>query len=164
MNTIKNGARIAEIKRKWLAAAITLIVMLLTLASCDRPVTHGGSDNITFSIGLATEEQLSNESDYAHIYDEAAMHTDWKIIVTVNGDADSFCFVELVESEDGAEEVGRILFEADNVKSGSSFIFHTYINDATMNRGISYKDKNGKVKTFGIDMNMDDGTVSLKEL
>lgn len=154
-----------QVVAKCFIAAVSFVtaltVILLTLASCGRAPNNVRTDGDALSISIAAEEQLLNGKSINY-YDEAAMSTDWKIAVTVNGDIESLLFVEIDDSDETV--IGRTLFEAHNVKQGSTYIFHTYINDAALNRGIRYKDKNGNVKTFASDVSMKDGTVYFKEL
>lgn len=115
---------------------------------------------IAVSIGEATEEQLSKDG-YVHFCDQDSHNTEWKIVVTVNAEIDSLSFIEIDESDE--TRIGKVLFEDESPKTGGSYIFHTYINDAALNRGISYKDKNGLVRYFGINFSMDDGSLNLIE-
>lgn len=66
--------------------------------------------------------------------------------------------------ESDALSIVKTLYQAESPKIGDAYIFHIYINDATRNRGVSYKDNNGQIKYFGIECNMNNGSVSLKEV
>ncbi len=118
--------------------------------------------NIAISINRATDAQLSNAVDYTHFFDQDSMDTTWKVVVTVNAQISSLSFVELDESEH--LKLGETLYEAKSPQIGSSYIFHTYINDATINRGISYVDQDGQTRHFAININMDNGAMYLSEI
>ena len=120
------------------------------------------SDRIAISLGIATSEQLINTTDYIHFYDSENVSNNYNIVITVNGQIDDLKFLELDESEN--LKVGKTLYEIESAKIGESYIFHTYINDAMLNRGISYKDKNGRIKHYGIELHMDSGSIDLKEI
>ena len=125
-------------------------------------IDAGSSDSIAISLGIATSEQLINTTDYIHFYDSENVSNNYNIVITVNGQIDDLKFLELDESEN--LKVGKTLYEIESAKIGESYIFHTYINDATLNRGISYKDKNGRIKHYGIELHMDSGSIDLKEI
>ena len=156
--------------RKRFVIMIMLIAFSLCLCACDKNSkasvnsnnSDGGNSSIAVSVSVATDEQLSNATDFIHFYDRDSINTDWKIVITVNEQIDGFEFLELDESD--ALSIGKTLYQAQFPKIGDAYIFHTYINDATLNRAVSYKDKNGQIKYFGIECNMNNGSVSLKEI
>ncbi len=98
-------------------------------------------------------------SDYVHFVDESGLSPNFKITVTAKETIDSFCFIELDEAED--LKVGKTLY----VHSvGKPLVIHTYLNDATLNRGISYVDESGEVIYMGFICDMKDGGVRLDEI
>ena len=163
-------------KRKMLAIFL-LAVLVVNVCSCDftpndkiDKETSDTKDSESLdndheaeilSISIATEEQLSKDG-YTHFYDQYSLNTEWKIVVTINAEIESFSFIEVDDSDKA--EIGKVLFEEESPVTGSLYIIHTYINDAGLNRGISYKDKNGHIRYFGIDFSMDDGSLNLIEL
>ncbi len=156
--------------------AITFVTVLMffvfsfCLYACDENSktsvnsnnSDGGNSSIAVSISVATDEQLSSATDFIHFYDADNINTDWKIVITVNEQINGFKFLELDESD--TLRVGKTLYQAESPKIGDAYIFHTYLNDATLNRAVSYKDKNGQIRYFGIQCNMNDGSVCLKEV
>ena len=156
--------------RKRFVIMLMLIAFSLCLYACDENAkatvnsnsSDGGNSSIAVSISVATDKQISNTTDYIHFYDRDNINTDWKIVITVNEQIDGFEFLELDDSD--ALSIGKTLYQAESPKIGEAYIFHTYINDATLNRAVSYKDKNGQIKYFGIECNMNNGSVSLKEI
>ena len=149
---------------------LMLVAFSLCLYACDENAkatvnsnsSDGGNSSIAVSISVATDKQISNTTDYIHFYDRDNINTDRKIVITVNEQIDGFEFLELDDSD--ALSIGKTLYQAESPKIGEAYIFHTYINDATLNRAVSYKDKNGQIKYFGIECNMNNGSVSLKEI
>ena len=148
-------------KKLPLILTVTLLI-LLSFVSCDGQVEKNESDTVAVSVCPATEEQLSNENDYIHFYDTDSINTEWKILLTVESQVESLSFTEIDESE--GTKLGKVLFEESSPSVGTSYIFHTYLNDATLNRGISYVDQSGNVRNFGIAVSMKDGTLYLMEI
>lgn len=148
-------------KKLPLILTVTLLI-LLSFVSCGGQVEKNESDAIAVSVCPATEEQLSNESGYVHFYDTDSINTEWKILLTVESQVESLSFTEIDESE--GTKLGKVLFEERSPSVGTSYVFHTYLNDATLNRGITYVDKSGNVRNFGIAVSMKDGTLYLKEI
>ncbi len=140
----------------------SVALILLSFVSCGEQVENSESDEIAISISTVTEEQLSNENEYVHFYDKGSVNTEWKILLTVESQVESLSFIEIDESE--GTKLGKVLFEERSPRVGASYIFHTYLNDAVLNRGITYVDKSGNVRNFGIAVSMKDGTVYLKEI
>ena len=146
-----------------------ILVFSLCLSACSGNLGDlesssdiSNSDSIAISLGIATSEQLINSTDYIHFYDSENVSNNYNIVVTVTGQIDDLKFLELDESEN--LKVVKTLYETESAKIGDSYIFHTYINDATLNRGISYKDKNGRIKYYGIQLSMGSGSIGLKEI
>lgn len=138
------------------------LLILLSFVSCAKQVDLDESDTVAVSVAAATDEQLSSEDGYVHFYDTDSINTEWKILLTVESQVESLSFIEIDESE--VAKVGKVLFEEKAPRVGDSYVFHTYINDATLSRGISYSNESGNVRYFGIAVSMKDGTVYLKEI
>ena len=148
-------------KKLPLILTVTLLI-LLSFVSCGGQVEKNESDAVAVSVCPATEEQLSNENDYIHFYDTDSINTEWKILLTVESQVESLSFTEIDESE--GTKLGKVLFEESSPSVGASYVFHTYLNDTTLNRGITYVDQSGNVRNFGIAISMKDGTLYLKEI
>jgi|GEM_PF-1995872 len=128
--------------------------------TCESNDTPANEKIIT--IQLIDEAQVGDYPTDAQYHDTKAPSQSWKIVVKAAKDVTDFRFVELDESE--ALTVGTTLFTQKTLKADSPVLLHTYINDATLNRGISYRDENGTVRYFGIAYSGRDGSLSLKEL
>ncbi len=104
--------------RKRFVIMLMLIAFSLCLCACDENAkasvnsnsSDGGNSNIAVSVSVATDEQLSNATDNIHFYDMDNINTDWKIVITVNGQVDGFEFLELDESD--ALNIGKTLYQA----------------------------------------------------
>ncbi len=156
--------------RKRFVIMLMLVVFSFCLYACNDKAeatvnsnsSDGSNSSIAVSVSVATDKQTSNTTDYVHFYDKGNVNTDWKIVITVNEQIDGLEFLELDNSD--ALSIGKTLYQSESPKIGEAYIFHTYINDATLNRAVSYKNKNGQIKYFGIECNMNNGSVSLKEI
>lgn len=135
---------------------VCFVIVLGILFGCSTDV---GESKVT--VALASEEQAADKDNFTHFYDELS-GGEWKLIFTVNKKVRDFKFLELDESE--KLKVADTLFSLDTFSDDSPLVVHTYINDATVNRGISFVDDNGKTRYYGIVVNMKDGAVSLKEI
>ena len=120
------------------------------------------AEQVAVSVELASAEDLADAGGRVHFYDTDSINTEWKLLVSVDSPLSKLCFIEINESE--GPEIGKSLFEAPSASVGDSFVFHTYINDTTLNRGISYTCEDGRVKYYGIAVSMKDGSLYLKEL
>jgi len=123
---------------------------------------YNSFDNALIIIKLIDQEHLSDYQNISQVHDTKAISHSWKIVVETTKDVTDFRFVELDESE--KLKVGDTVFEFETLKANTPVLFHTYINDATLNRGISYQDSNGVVRYFGFKCDANDGTVSLSEI
>lgn len=153
---------------------VTLFVIeLLSFSACDKNANGEMPSDVgdipadsplgmAVSMSIATEEQSSDTEGYIHFYDQDSIDTNWSVIITVNAPIKDFRFVELDESEE--LRMGKVLYEEETPPIGSSYMFHTYINDVALNRGISYQDQDGSIRYFGIYCDMKDGSVCLKEI
>lgn len=156
--------------KKRLFILITTILLLLSFAlvSCSEQVESSKqiesdeAEQIAVSVKLASAEDLVDEGGRVHFYDTDSINIEWKLLVSVDSPLSKLCFIEIDESE--GTEIGKSLFETPSASVGDSFVFHTYINDATLNRGISYTCADGRVKYYGIAVSMKDGALYLEEL
>ena len=148
--------------RGYLAILFTIFLML-HLASCQlieyHTKTPGSSSQNTSDITevsppnkgtavfelemLPTDSANEEMQGYIHFIDQKYSKRTWNIIITVSKNISSFSFIEL----DDAEEliVGQTLYAHYAWKHEYPLMLHTYINDSTLNRGISYVNGNGEV-------------------
>ena len=124
--------------------------------------TYNESDRKIISFELVSEKQLSDYQSATQYYDEKAISQSWIIGVKSTTDVKNFRFIELDETE--ALKVGDTLFELKPLKANTSVLLHTYINDVTLNRGISYQDNNGVVRYFAFEFDLSNGTLLLSEI
>ncbi len=135
---------------------VCFVVLLGSLFGCSTEV---GESKVT--VALASEEQAADKDNFTHFYDESS-GGEWKLIFTVNKKVKDFCFLELDESE--KLKIADTLFSLDTFSDDSPLVVHTYINDATVNRGISFVDGGGETRYYGIYWSAKDGEISLKEI
>ncbi|MBR5278654.1 MAG: M56 family metallopeptidase, partial [Clostridia bacterium] len=112
----------------------------------------GDKVDIAFEIGAATEEMIYSD-DYIYFLDNTDQYgyKNAQLYIKPNSKLKEFKFIELDESE--ALRVGEVLYEAPLLYE-KPFVFFTYINDVTYNRGFSYVDENGKEKYFAFCCDM----------
>lgn len=128
----------------------------------NTPEPNDTSVDGTITIKIVDEEHLDDYPVNAQYYDSKAPSQTWKILVEATKDIKNFRFVELDESE--TLKVGQTIVELEILKANTPILLHTYINDVTLNRGISYQDDDGVVRYFGFNMNLNDGSVTLTEI
>lgn len=128
----------------------------------NTPEPNDTSVDGTITIKIVDEEHLDDYPVNAQYYDSKAPSQTWKILVEATKDVKNFRFVELDESE--TLKVGQTIVELEILKANTPILLHTYINDVTLNRGISYQDDDGVVRYFGFNMNLNDGSVTLTEI
>ena len=120
----------------------------------------GAMEQAAFDIDVQPSDAEGTESpDYVHFVDETGLSPNYKITVTAKETIDSFCFIELDEAEELT--VGKTLYVHS---AGKPLVIHTYLNDAALNRGISYVDESGEVIYMGFFVSMRDGSVTLEEI
>ena len=71
------------------------------------------------------------------------------------------CLVELDESV--YLQLGETLYAAGDLTPGTTVTIHTYLNDVTRNRGISYTDENGKTHFMALSLG-DYGRIGVSEI
>lgn len=147
-----------------LASVAAAVCFLTNPVSSDDDTLNGddSQNDEIITIQLIDEAQVGDYPTDAQYYDTKASSQDWKIVVKAAKDVTDFRFVELDESE--TLEIGETLFTQETLKADSAVLLHTYINDAALNRGISYRNKNGTVRYFGIEYSGRDGSISLKKI
>lgn len=128
----------------------------------NTPEPNDTSVDGTITIKIVDEEHLDDYPVNAQYYDSKAPSQTWKILVEATKDIKNFRFVELDESE--TLKVGQTIVELEILKANTPILLHTYINDVTLNRGISYQDDDGVVRYFGFNMNLNNGSVTLTEI
>lgn len=132
------------------------ILCIAILAGCNTVVDEGVNTPIT--IDFADD----NLDDALHFVDDTVSHTNYDVIFTTDTTVKDFKVLEMDETE--KLEVGETLFCLYEFTPEMSFAVSTYINDATINRGISYVDQNGEEFIFSIVVSMKDSSISLKEI
>lgn len=119
----------------------------------------------TVDEGIATPITVAfagdNLDDALHFVDKTVTSTNYDLLFTTETEVTDFKVLAMDESEKLAVE--EELFCLHRFTPDISFAVSTYINDATINRGISYVDQNGEEFIFSIVISMKDGSVSLKE-
>lgn len=116
-----------------------------------------------FEFAVLNFDDINVENpEYIHFVDKTALGQNWKIVVSVSENINVFSLIELDEAV--ALKVGDTLYVHDAWKYDIPLMLHTYINDTTHNRGISYTDGNGKVVYLAFSCDMNTGDVGLSEI
>ena len=111
-----------------------------------------------------TEKTAKITIDHAEntLYDEVSFTEEganYNLIFFTNTTVKNFTLLEMDESE--ALKVVDPLWCIDELTPEKPIIVSTWLNDATISRGISYTDQNGEEHVFSIFLSMKDGSVSL---
>ena len=113
------------------------------------------------SVGYAGADVTTNILDYITFAESGDGATTHSLLFTANENVTQFKFLALDDSEELA--VSETLFTIDSFTPEKPFVAFTYINDATVNRGISFVDSEGNTKYFYVALSMDDSSLSLVE-
>lgn len=113
-------------------------------------------------ISIANDEQINDTSNYTHYYDSKTNFQTWKIIIESLENIKKLQFIELDSSEE--LKISGNIFEIESLEANKPLLIHTYINDSSLNRGISLQDDKGNVRYFSIGCSMRDGSLLLTEL
>ena len=137
--------------------------------------TDGGADgpqNVTVSDSKAIvtyrvveEDELGNYQNGIHYYDTEVPNTPrWHIVLEFAEDIKEFCFYELDESE--VLRKGNALFELKAIVANQPVLLHTYVNDITRNRGISFQDAKGNFHNYAFtcDLSGRDSLLQLEDI
>ncbi len=116
----------------------------------------------TIKIQIVNQDLLDNYQINTEYYDTKSSSRDWKILLEAKTDIKNFRFIELNEAE--VLKAGDALFELETLKANTPILLHTYINDVTLNRGISYQDDNGVVRYFALNIPLNGDSFSLSEI
>ena len=113
---------------------------------------------------ITTEKNATIIVDYADntLYDEVSFAEDganYDLIFFTNATVKDFTLLEMDESE--VLQIGDALWRIDELTPEKPVIVSTWLNDATISRGISYTDQNGKEHVFSIVLSMKDESLSL---
>ena len=122
--------------------------------------------NDTASTESAIKKNATVIIDYADntLYDEVSFAEDganYNLIFFTNVAVKNFTLLEMDESE--VLQISDALWCIDELTPEKPVIVSTWLNDATISRGISYTDQNGKEHVFSIVLSMKDESLSLVE-
>ena len=122
--------------------------------------------NDTASTESAIKENATVIIDYADntLYEEVSFAEDganYDLIFFTDATVKDFTLLEMDESE--VLQISDALWYIDELTPEKPVIVSTWLNDATISRGISYTDQNGKEHVFSIVLSMKDDSLSLVE-
>ena len=122
--------------------------------------------NDTASTESAIKKNATVIIDYADdtLYDEVSFAEDganYDLIFFTDATVKDFTLLEMDESE--VLQISDALWSIDELTPEKPVIVSTWLNDATISRGISYTDQNGKEHVFSIVLSMKDDSLSLVE-
>lgn len=115
-----------------------------------------------FEFEVQYSDEIDETTDYIHFVDTTNTAQNWKITVNADENIEVFSFIELDAST--ALKVGNTLFVYNANENDVPLMLHTYISDATLNRGISYADENGKVVYLALYCDMNTGEPGAREI
>jgi len=154
-----------------------LLIFLLCIflfAGCNTTIDEASSTSVETSSEetSSTPEEITTEKnatitiDYADntLYNEVSFaenNANYNLIFSTDATVKDFTLLEMDESE--VLQVGDALWCIDDLTPEKPIVVSTYLNDATISRGISYTDQNGEKHIFSIFISMKDSSLSLVE-
>ena len=87
---------------------------------------------------------------------------EWVLVWKANTTLKDFKFLAMDESEE--LKVEKTLYSLSELTPDKPLVVATYINDATVNRGISFTDSNGDTVYYVIELSMKDGSYTLSKV
>ena len=87
---------------------------------------------------------------------------EWVLVWKVNTTLKDFNFLAMDESEE--LRVDKVLYSLSELTPDKPLVVATYINDATINRGISFTDNKGNTVYYVIELSMADGSYILSQV
>ena len=122
--------------------------------------------NDTASAESAIKKNATVIIDYADntLYDEVSFAEEganYDLIFFTDATVKDFTLLEMDESE--VLQINDALWCIDELTPEKPVIVSTWLNDATISRGISYTDQNGEQHVFSIFLSMKDDSLSLVE-
>ena len=116
---------------------------------------------IKLTIKEATGKHNNDMNNYIHLSDIDPDLINYDLVINTNIQLDNFKFIELDESE--SLVVVKTISAIDSVSPSKPIVLHTYLNDITYNRGISFS-YNDTTKYYAIGISMDNGNIKLIEV
>ena len=105
----------------------------------------------------------STLGEHIYFFDEIADEMgEWVLVWKANTTLKGFKFLEMDESEE--LKVEKTLYSLSELTPYKPLVVATYINDATVNRGISFTDSNGDTVYYVIALSMKDGSYTLSKV
>lgn len=123
--------------------------------------TDEKQETLKLTIKEATRKQNNDMDNYIHLSDVDPDFINYDLIINTNIQLDNFKFIELDESE--SLVVVETISAIDSISPSKPIVLHTYLNDITYNRGISFS-YNDTTKYYAIDVSMDDENIELIEV
>lgn len=123
--------------------------------------TDEKQETLKLTIKEATRKQNNDMDNYIHLSDIDPNLINYDLIINTNIQLDNFKFIELDESE--SLVVVETISAIDSISPSKPIVLHTYLNDITYNRGISFS-YNDTTKYYAIDVSMDDENIELIEV
>ena len=116
---------------------------------------------LKLTIKEATGKHNNDMNNYIHLSDIDPDLINYDLVINTNIQLDNFKFIELDESE--SLVVVKTISAIDSVSPSKPIVLHTYLNDITYNRGISFL-YNDTTKYYAIGISMDNGNIELIEV
>lgn len=111
--------------------------------------------NALFEIKITVsdlDDEVKEDAGYENFVDPLSYYKNWKVSVNVSENVKSFDFIELDEGY--ALRVTKAIYTHHAWKYSYPLLLHTYLNDFSRNRGLSYVNGDGEViyMAFTCDM------------
>ena len=101
--------------------------------------------------------------EHVYFFDEIVNEMgEWVLVWKVNTTLKDFNFLAMDESEE--LRVDKVLYSLSELTPDKPLVVATYINDATINRGISFTDNKGNTVYYVIELSMADGSYILSQV
>lgn len=116
----------------------------------DAPSNTGKAD---FDIKITVSDSIDEIPDYVNFFDDTGYFSqNWKIAIDVSDNIKSFSFIELDEAV--ALKVVKTIYVHHAGEYDEPLMIHTYLNDFSRNRGLSYVTGDGEVIYMGFACDM----------
>lgn len=123
--------------------------------------TDEKQETLKLTIKEATGKHNNDMNNYIHLSDIDPDLINYDLVINTNIQLDNFKFIELDESE--SLVVVKTISAIDSISPSKPIVLHTYLNDITYNRGISFS-YNDTTKYYAIGISMDNGNIELIEV
>ncbi len=169
-----------------ISVLLALLLCAFALVSCDPGQTGGDTtaESTAADTPQVTPEETTPETpvndlltleiyengfdrttlgEHSYFFDEIVNDMgEWVLVWKANVTLKDFKFLAMDESEE--LRVEETLYSLSELTPEKPLVVATYINDATINRGISFTDSEGNTVYYVIELSMNDGSYKLSKV